>query len=1617
MGLMGQVSPMSPVSSLDQPYDNMSLGGDTMAASSDDTMAASSDDTMAASSDDTMAVSSDGRSTISPDGDEAADPLIAASRAYQLEMFEESMRRNIIVAMDTGTGKTRIAILRIRAELERSPPPKIVWFLAPTVLLCGQQYKAISAQIPWAQGKLITGDSNLEAWRERTWDAVLLNVRFVVSTPGVLLDALNHAFVKFEWLALLVFDEAHGCVKDNNGRRIMLNFYQPAKAYGLHVPAILGLTASPVQGKKLDGFEQLEATLDAICVSPTRHREELSFFTHRPSTHRHFCGGENDPFPEPGRNLARLRSLERPADPEAMDLHHLGLVASHITSVTPKIYKWTWKYIEALRRRAECILLELGPWGAEYYIHKVIRRVIRAVSKRGPSESKDPFLIALLQHVDAMRPVWPDVDENLNKERRPEQERINRQFLDGLSSKVCVLAEILQGYHSSQGHGEDKDRYRNTNEQDRSMRGIIFVQQRPMAAVLARIISLHPMVRNRFQAGHVVGTSQTSSGDADDTLYLSPRNPAKALQQFRAHQINLLIATSVIEEGIDIPACNLVICVDELTNLKAFIQRRGRARETNSELHLLISHSSLTRKKLDREWEDLEWQMKKRYEDELREAQHLQEIEAISDVSDHLLQPLIVPKTGARLTAKDAKAHLQHFCSSTSSSAFVDAQPIYRLVDSGDEQGFERKYESSGMTRAFVQLPITLPVHLRRAYSQHAWHSQADAFIDAAFQAYKSLYKAGLLTDHLLPPQQKNERGPRFIEGRSNMAAVSEPFRPWPMIYRQWKGSLPLGDYVYKHTMHIEDDHEALLYETDLILPCALPCAPDPFHIYWSAHSERPWTVYISAAEPVLRSDYDDCRDHTTVLLRTAYGHRWPINDTHRLVRVMCKEEHLTANHIELGMMRPFQPEIFANDEESTPDMTCLVRDTDGTPFIYQGYLETKPPLQLVRKPPKAYDLLPGDIPYVAVRPWPKIVGHLHLTANAKLDDIDELIDGDMDGDGDDGDGDENESSTCPASESDLMQDSPNPRKYRTVLPAVLCHVDNLPMAYVQLGSLLPSLNQVIEAYLVAGELMTATPLRQLAIRNLSLVVTAISTPMARLPTNYEYLEFIGDSVLKVYAVANCAAQNLLAPEGQLSLYRDRLVANSRLSRAALDFGLDKYIIARRWSLRQWRKYCAKLADDRIASATTPPLSTKTLADVVEALIGACYVDSGMPLALQCLRLFQDDYQWQSLEKCRDVLYEAAPDNAVYAPPALEKLLGYTFTKKSLLVEAMTHASCPSELPQNQRAGDSAGFAGACMERLEFIGDAILDHVIVKHLITTQTPLSHARTHLLRTTLVNAAFLGFTAMTFTIVEDKMVIVQHQGKRAWPDPNAAPPEIVPQKFHKPLCAFMRHGAPRDMAPALQAAARRFAALKDDILEALWTGAEYPWALLSRLHAEKFYSDVLEAVIGAIWVDSGSIRAVEDLLEKVGILPYLRRAVEDDVHVMHPKEELGVLTGSAELEYIADEIGGSGRKTKPKVKTGVKMNANAKKTKTKTKTNSMTDRDSDSDSDDEELGDLQDMFVDAIDPGEVDALFSCRLLIDGECVVEVTDGVSREDAKTQAAHRAVEAWKRGEIRRRS
>jgi dsRNA-specific ribonuclease len=71
----------------------------------------------------------------------------------------------------------------------------------------------------------------------------------------------------------------------------------------------------------------------------------------------------------------------------------------------------------------------------------------------------------------------------------------------------------------------------------------------------------------------------------------------------------------------------------------------------------------------------------------------------------------------------------------------------------------------------------------------------------------------------------------------------------------------------------------------------------------------------------------------------------------------------------------------------------------------------------------------------------------------------------------------------------------------------------------------------------------------------------------------------------------------------------------------------------------------------------------------------------------------------------------------------------------------------------------------------------------------------------------------------------------------------------------------------------------------------------------LDAEKFFSDIIKSVFGAIFVDTGGTLAdCQRFAERIGIMPYLRRIMSDGIDVVHPKASLERLTRPDKIEYI-------------------------------------------------------------------------------------------------------------------
>ncbi|PHH90284.1 hypothetical protein CDD83_4085 [Cordyceps sp. RAO-2017] len=456
---------------------------------------------------------------------------------------------------------------------------------------------------------------------------------------------------------------------------------------------------------------------------------------------------------------------------------------------------------------------------------------------------------------------------------------------------------------------------------------------------------------------------------------------------------------------------------------------------------------------------------------------------------------------------------------------------------------------------------------------------------------------------------------------------------------------------------------------------------------------------------------------------------------------------------------------------------------------------------------------------------------------------------------------------------------------------------------------------------------LAATVIRGIGIADLTLVREAICSRSAREPVHYERLEFLGDSILKYCTSAQAAADYPEWPEGYLSSFRDHLVSNSRLCRAAVDSGLVKFIVTRQFTDKKWRPPYV----DGFLQGTRKPdsgstMSTKTLADVVEALIGASYVDGGIPKATRCIATFLGDCgcDWRDASQSREKLFSLAKSKVALPPmlEPLEELLGYSFRKKALLIEAVTHGSYVYE-------GCSRSY-----ERLEFLGDAVLDNIIVTRLFAIEPRLSHHQMHLLKSAMVNGDFLAFTVMKY-------------GLRRSEGPAAEILKGGGQEGILSMWKFMRHGSSA-IGLEQEATRVRFEALRDEIQEAMDHGSRYPWVPLARMQAKKFFSDLFEAVLGAVWVDSGSQDACEAVVGRFGILSYLERLLRDGVDARHPKQELGIRAVSRTVDYV----------------------------------------------------------IDVRENGEGKLLYVCKVLVGDRLVAEVDDGVSKEESQTRAAREAID-----------
>jgi len=168
-------------------------------------------------------------------------------------------------------------------------------------------------------------------------------------------------------------------------------------------------------------------------------------------------------------------------------------------------------------------------------------------------------------------------------------------------------------------------------DQNENFRDLVFVQTRVEVAVLAQLLSRHVQIKERLIVSTFVSASTSNNRKFDNGKLVNVKNQKNTLNDLRNGRSNLVITITALEEGIDVSACNAVVCFKrpQVMNLKSFIQRKGRARKSSSKFALMFEEGSYCT--VLSTWQQLESQMIETYMDDMRCLQEIQGLKVIEE--------------------------------------------------------------------------------------------------------------------------------------------------------------------------------------------------------------------------------------------------------------------------------------------------------------------------------------------------------------------------------------------------------------------------------------------------------------------------------------------------------------------------------------------------------------------------------------------------------------------------------------------------------------------------------------------------------------------------------------------------------------------------------------------------------------------------------------------------------------------------------------------------------------------------------------------------------------------------------------------------------------------------
>ncbi|PAV58492.1 hypothetical protein WR25_17098 isoform B [Diploscapter pachys] len=520
-------------------------------------------------------------------------------RPYQEELVKDAIiGHNTLIVAPTGSGKTPVAVyiaIKHLEDREQSGKRGRVIMLVPRVPLVKQQKDRFNQFM--STKYYVEGFHGAEAARNSSRRDTILASDVIVITPQIFVNMLR-SVRECERLfiadfSLLIFDEAHHAVKDHAYAVIM----RLIKKYDGPRPQIVGLTASPrvtADSREVMYNEvvQLLARLECTKIS-TVHRTilDLEKFVSKPDD--------------------EIKEVNKPGE-QTVEYHFISLVATTVMNIHERLNS---HYLESLAKGVSTSGHKLeGNWlkfpgvlskTVTYYIFLTgLEEQLRNIGRN--SAKFIPLLTVLylkaLVNVIEMAEVLPmtyaysHLEAEIKDIERTSPVDFCVEFVKNLRGGIELMLEENRPAICKELLDEIKSQFvKNVDS-----RVIVFVEERGMAVKLADFIDKN--TSDEIAAAYVLGTNKSYRKGTRGGYTQTNAEQQANIAGFREGKFKVMVATSVIEEGLDVKDCNLIIKYNCSGSTVQNMQRRGRARAQGSRSILLVLDS----RKSDQEYRALQ---------------------------------------------------------------------------------------------------------------------------------------------------------------------------------------------------------------------------------------------------------------------------------------------------------------------------------------------------------------------------------------------------------------------------------------------------------------------------------------------------------------------------------------------------------------------------------------------------------------------------------------------------------------------------------------------------------------------------------------------------------------------------------------------------------------------------------------------------------------------------------------------------------------------------------------------------------------------------------------------------------------------------------------------------